>query len=116
MMIGLDGVEITVLAVRKLIASSINLVVQVSRLAGGKRKVVTIAEITGMEGEVFSMQELFEFVQTGIDKDQVVVGHFRATGIRPRCLSILKARGAAVPVELFAERVLRPQKARERVP
>jgi pilus assembly protein CpaF len=114
LLIGLAGVEIPVWAVRKLIASSINLVVQVSRLPGGKRKVVTISEVTGMEGDVFSMQELFEFVQQGVDNDQVVTGFFKATGIRPRCLNKLKIRGANLPVEMFAERQLRPQKARER--
>jgi pilus assembly protein CpaF len=115
LIIGLGGIEIPLLSIRRLIASSINLVVQVSRLAGGRRKVVTVAEITGLEGDVYSMQNLFEFVQTGIENNQVV-GHFHATGIRPRCFNTLKARGAAVPVELFAERILRPQKPRERNP
>jgi pilus assembly protein CpaF len=114
LMIGLAGVDIPVWAVRKLIASSINVIVQVSRLPGGKRKVVTVAEVTGMEGEIYSMQELFEFVQQGVDNDQVVIGHFRATGIRPRCLNKLKTRGVTLSPELFAERILRTQKARER--
>jgi pilus assembly protein CpaF len=113
LMIGLAGVDVPVWAVRKLIASSINVIVQVSRLPGGKRKVVTVAEVTGMEGDVYSMQELFEFVQQGVDNDQVV-GQFRATGIRPRCLNKLKARGVTVSAELFSERILRTQKARER--
>jgi pilus assembly protein CpaF len=114
LMIGLAGVDIPVWAVRKLIASSINVIVQVSRMPGGKRKVVTVAEVTGMEGEIYSMQELFEFVQQGVDNDQVVIGHFRGTGIRPRCLNKLKARGVNVAPELFAERILRTKKARER--
>jgi len=109
-MIGLAGVDIPVWAVRKLIASSINVIVQVSRLPGGKRKVVTVAEVTGMEGETYSMHELFEFVQQGVDNDQVVTGHFRATGIRPRCLNKLKARGINISPELFAERILRTNK------
>lgn len=114
LMIGLAGVDIPVWAVRKLIAASINVIVQVSRVPGGKRKIVTVAEVTGMEGEVFSMQELFEFVQQGVDNDGVVTGQFRATGIRPRCLNKLKARGVVLSPELFAERVLRTKKARER--
>jgi pilus assembly protein CpaF len=114
LMIGLAGVDIPVWAVRRLIASSINIIVQVSRLPGGKRKIVTVTEVTGMEGDVFSMQELFEYVQQGVDQDQVVTGHFRATGIRPRCLSKLKARGVHLSPELFTERILRTKRDRER--
>ena len=66
-----------------------------------------------MEGEVVSMHELFEFVQTGIEHDGVAQGQFRATGIRPRCLPKLNARGAGVPVQLFAERFLQLLKGRE---
>jgi pilus assembly protein CpaF len=105
-MIGLAGVDLPVWAVRRLIASSVNLIVQVARLAGGKRKVVTVSEIVGMEGEVLSMHDLFEFVQTGMDADKTVTGHFRATGIRPRCLNKLQVRGANVTPQLFAERIL----------
>jgi pilus assembly protein CpaF len=110
LMIGLAGVEIPVWAVRRLVASSVNLVVHVARLPGGRRKVVTISEITGMEGDVISMQDLFEFVQTGIAGDQAAVGYFRATGIRPRCLGRLQVRGTDVTPKLFTERVLQTQK------
>jgi pilus assembly protein CpaF len=106
LMIGLAGVEISARAVRKLITSSVNLVVQISRMADGKRKVVSISEITGMEEEVASMHELFEFVQTGIKNNQVVEGYFKATGNRPQCLNRLIARGANLPADLFAERRL----------
>jgi pilus assembly protein CpaF len=112
LMIGLAGVEIPAWAVRKLVASSVNLIVQIARLPGGLRKVVAVAEITGMEGEVVSMHELFQFVQTGVDADQVVVGCFRATGNRPQCLKKLQSRGAKVTAQLFAERILPTQKSR----
>jgi pilus assembly protein CpaF len=111
LMIGLAGVDVSVWAIRKLVVSSINLIVQLARLPGGKRKIVAISEITGMEGEVLSMHELFEFVQTGIDAHGAAQGHFRATGIRPKCLPKLNARGASVPVQLFAERVLQSTQA-----
>jgi pilus assembly protein CpaF len=114
LMIGLAGVDVPPWAVRKLIASSVNLVVQVSRLPGGRRKIVTVAELIGTEGEVFSMQEIFEFVQTGVDQDGAAAGFFRATGVRPRCLNKVKIRGGNLPVEMFAERPLGVQKARER--
>jgi pilus assembly protein CpaF len=110
LMLGLAGVDLPMWAIRKLVASSVNLIVQVCRLAGGKRKVVTISEITGTEGEIVSMHNLFEFVQTGLDKQLAAEGHFRATGIRPNCLNKLRISGANVPVELFTERRLNPRR------
>jgi pilus assembly protein CpaF len=106
LMINLSGVDVTERAVRKLIASSINLVVQVSRLSGGQRKVIAISEITGMEGDTVSMHDVFDFVQTGIDKFSAAEGYFRATGIRPHLLRKLNARGSALPTEMFMERRL----------
>jgi pilus assembly protein CpaF len=113
LLIGLAGIDIPVWAIRKLIASSINLLVQVTRLPGGKRKIMAISECTGMEGEVVSMHHLFEYVQTGIDGEGGVQGYFRATGIRPRCIQKLKVRGANVALDLFAERFLQPSRNRE---
>jgi pilus assembly protein CpaF len=112
LMIGLAGVDTPVWALRKLIASSVNVIVQVARLPGGKRKVVTVSEITGMEGEIVSMHELFEFVHTGMDADQVVTGHFRATGIRPRCLNKLQMRDASMTSQFFIERILQVRRNR----
>jgi pilus assembly protein CpaF len=111
LMIGLAGIDIPVPAVRKLVASSVNLVVQVSRLAGGRRKVVTISEITGMEGEVVSMHDIFEFAQTGVDKGYNAEGYFRATGIRPHCLQKVNLRGGSLAPGLFNERRLPMPKA-----
>lgn len=113
LMVGLAGVDIPIGVVRKLIASSIQLVVQVSRLPGGKRKIVSISEITGLEGDTISMHDLFVFVQTGINEQGVVQGYFKTTGIRPQCLKKLHARGAYLPVELFSERRLQSAPARE---
>jgi pilus assembly protein CpaF len=113
LMIGLAGLDLPIWAIRRLIASSVTLIVQIARLPGGKRKIVTIAEITGMEGETVSMHDLFEYVQTGIDESHVVEGYFRATGIRPQCLHKLTVRGAKLPVEMFADRRLQTQRPRE---
>jgi pilus assembly protein CpaF len=110
LMAALAGIDIPVWSVRKLVASSINIVVQVARLTGGRRKVVAISEITGMEGEVVTMHALFEFVQSGIDAAQATVGHFRATGLRPQCLDRLRVRGANLSPQMFAERILPAQK------
>ena len=106
LIIGLGGIDIPVWAIRELIVSSITLVVQVSRMMDGKRKVVAISEITGMEGSTVSMHDLFEYVQTGIDRNQVVQGYYRATGIRPVLLNKLEVRGAKLSSDLFKERRL----------
>lgn len=101
---GLAGLDIPVWAIRKLIASSISLVVQVSRQPGGKRKITSITEITGMEGDTISMHEIFSFVQTGMQSALGVEGYFSATGIRPHFLNKLKVRGADLPNDMFLER------------
>jgi pilus assembly protein CpaF len=106
LIVGLAGLDIPAMALRKLIASSIRLIVQVSRQTGGKRRVTSITEITGMEGDATSMHPIFSFVQTGTDAVLGAEGYFTATGIRPQLLHTLKARGAELPNELFIERRL----------
>jgi pilus assembly protein CpaF len=113
LMVGLAGVEVPAGAIRKLIASSINLVVQVARLPGGKRRVVAISEVIGLEGDIITMHDLFTFVQTGTDLDHAAEGYFRATGIRPHLLNRLNVRGASVPFEWFMERRLQAPRGRE---
>ena len=107
MMVGMAGFDTPIWVIRRQIASSINLVVQASRLMGGPRKITRITEITGMEGEVISMHDLFEFVQTGLDDKRTAVGNFRATGMRPECLSKLEACGVGLPPEMFERRQLK---------
>lgn len=100
-MVGMAGVSLTPRAIRQQIASAITVILQASRLADGTRKVVSMQEITGMEGEIISMQEIFRFEQTGIDADGKVQGHFCATGVRPRFVDRLRMFGAAVPEDTF---------------
>ena len=88
------------------------MVVQVNRLPGGVRKITRISEITGMEGDVLSMQDIFEFKQMGLNEQKVTKGQFWATGIRPVLLSRLEAYGVDVPVELFERRMLMDCKGR----
>src|SRR5688500_5336603 len=88
-------------AIRHQIASAIQLVVQQTRLSDGSRRVTSISEITGMEGEVITMQEIFTFEKTGITQDGKVIGRFRATGVRPKCAERLKAAGIHLPPTLF---------------
>jgi pilus assembly protein CpaF len=108
MMVGMAGFDLPIWIIRRQIAAAINLVVQVARLPGGLRKVIKISEITGMEGDVISMQDIFGFKQTGVDEDRVTQGYFFSTGIRPRCLERLEVSGAGLPMAMFERRVLNP--------
>jgi pilus assembly protein CpaF len=107
MMIGMAGFDLPIWVIRQQVVSAINLVVQVSRLMGGVRRIVKISEITGMEGNVASMHDLFEFTQTGLNEQRVAEGYFLATGIRPLCLPKLEACGVGLPSDMFERRVLR---------
>jgi pilus assembly protein CpaF len=100
-MIGMAGLPMTIASVRGQIAAAIRLIVQLSRLSDGKRRVMSIAEITGMEGDIIQMQEIYKFVRTGTLEDGSVQGHFTATGIRPRFLTDLAAKGIKIPGSYF---------------
>ncbi len=100
-MIGMSGIDMPARAARAQIASAINVVIQVSRLSDGRRKVTSLSEITGMEGETITMQEIFRFKKLGVDENQQVIGHFEATGIRPKFLQEAEAYGIRLPAELF---------------
>ncbi|QIK95676.1 CpaF family protein [Sphingomonas sp. HDW15A] len=100
-MIGMSGIDIPLRSIRSQIASAIDVVVQVQRLSDGRRKLISLSELSGMEGDVITMQEIFRFRQTGIDPDGQVLGRFEAVGIRPRFAEHLAARGSPIPAELF---------------
>ena len=106
MMVGMAGFDLPMWMIRRQITSAIQLVLQVSRLSGGPRKVVKISEITGMEGDVVSMHDIFEFKQTGLDERRVAKGFFAATGVRPTLLDRLTACGIDLPTQLFERRQL----------
>jgi pilus assembly protein CpaF len=100
-MVSMAGVNLTPRAIRQQICSAVTVVLQVSRLTDGCRKLVSMQEITGMEGEIISMQEIFRFEQTGVDNDGKVQGHFCASGVRPRFTERLKMFGVPVPEDTF---------------
>jgi pilus assembly protein CpaF len=100
-MVGMAGLNLPPKAIRQQISSAITAVVQVSRLPDGKRKILSIQEITGMEGDVITMQEIYTFEQTGVAADGSVQGHFRATGIRPKFAERLRIFGVPVREDLF---------------
>jgi pilus assembly protein CpaF len=100
-MIGMAGLPMTVASIRSQIASAIRIIVQLSRLSDGKRRVMSIAEITGLESDIIQMQEIFKYVRTGTAADGTVQGHFQATGVRPRFLNDLAAMGIKIPGSYF---------------
>jgi pilus assembly protein CpaF len=100
-MVSMAGSSLQTKTMRQQISSAISVVIQIARLADGKRKMVSIQEISGMEGEVITMHEIFTFKQTGIAPDGAVLGHFCATGIRPLFLDRLHMFGINVSEKLF---------------
>ena len=102
-MIQMTGMRLSDRAMRQQVASAINLVVQAARLSDGSRRVTSISEITGMEGETITMQEVFIFDRKGVDKDGRVLGKFRPTGVRPRFAERLKLYGFQLPRSFFEE-------------
>ena len=102
-MIQMTGMRLSERAMRQQIASAIDLVLQVARLSDGSRRVTSISELTGMEGETITMQEIFQFERTGVGPNGQVVGRFRPTGIRPRFAERLKASGLQLPRVFFEE-------------
>jgi pilus assembly protein CpaF len=100
-MIAMGATNLPERAMRQQIASAIQIVVQQTRLSDGSRKVTSISEITGMEGEVITMQEIFTFEKAGVTQDGKVIGRFRATGVRPKVCERLKASGIHLPADMF---------------
>jgi pilus assembly protein CpaF len=100
-MVAMANLRISDKAMRQQISSAIHLIVQVSRLGDGSRKVMSVSEIIGMEGEVITMQEIYRFVRTGVGPKGEVLGQFRPTGIRPRFSERLEQYGFKLPASLF---------------
>jgi pilus assembly protein CpaF len=100
-MVAMTGMNLPERTVRQQIASAINIVVQCARLSDGTRKVVSISEITGMDENIISMQEIFSFVRKGIGPNGRVIGAFRPSGIRPKFLERLRVAGVLLPASLF---------------
>jgi pilus assembly protein CpaF len=100
-MVSMASLDLPERAVRQQISSAIQVVIQVSRLSDGSRKMIQIAEISGMEGEVITMQDIFVFERLGIGEDEKVLGRFKASGIRPKFTERLKAYGIDLSSLLF---------------
>jgi pilus assembly protein CpaF len=100
-MVAMASLNIPESAIRRQISSAIDVVVQVSRLSDGTRKVVSLAEITGMEGEIVTMQDIFVFRKRGIRENGEVIGEFAATGVRPKFAEKLLVTGIQLPASMF---------------
>jgi pilus assembly protein CpaF len=100
-MIGMANLNLPHKASRQQIASAITVVVQALRLTDGKRKITSIQEVTGMEGDVITMQEIFGYHQTGVDADGKIIGHFQASGVRPKFAERLRSFGIELPDKMF---------------
>jgi pilus assembly protein CpaF len=101
-MIAMANLNIPDRAVRQQVASAVNIVIQVTRLTDGSRRVTSVSEITGMEQDVIAMQEIFQFHQSGINEAGKVVGAFKATGVRPKCADRIAAAGRQLPMDMFS--------------
>src|SRR5687767_2672189 len=104
--VSMAGFDIPIRAMPQQISSALHLVIQVQRLMGGRRKITSVSEITGMEGEQIQMHDLFAFEQTGVDEAGHATGRFVATGIRPRLIQRIEHAGMRLPAEWFARRVI----------
>jgi pilus assembly protein CpaF len=100
-MIAMGATNLPERAMRHQIASAIQIVVQQSRLSDGTRKVTSVSEITGMEGDIITMQEIFVFEKRGVSQEGKVIGRFRATGVRPKVAERLKTAGIFLPTDMF---------------
>ncbi len=112
-MVMMAGFDLPVRAIRQQFASAVNVIISAQRLTGGPRKIVSITEVTGMEGEIVTMQDIFQFEQVGIDEKGRAMGQFVATGIRPSFLERIKACGANIDPALFNRQVLMKDDALE---
>jgi pilus assembly protein CpaF len=101
-MILMAGLELPVRAIREQMVSAVHMVVQIARLSDGTRRITHVSEISGLEGQVVSMQDLFRFEQEGIDAEGRVVGHFRSTGIRPQFAERFEVAGISLPSDMYS--------------
>lgn len=100
-MVLMSGMELPLRAIRSQIASAVDIIVQIARLRDGSRKIINIAEVTGMEGDIITLQDLFRFENHGLDSDGRITGEFLTSGLRPMCTEKLAMNGVVLPPDLF---------------
>lgn len=97
------GLEIPDKAIRQQVASAVDIVIQLARLSDGSRRLISLSELTGIEGDTVSMQEIFRYTQQGVDDRGRVIGRFGPTGIRPRCTERIRAHGIELDADMFSD-------------
>ena len=105
-MVSMAGLDLPIKALRQQFASAIDMIVQVSRLTGGPRRVLAVSEVLNMEQDTIVMQDVFTFQQMGVSEDGIAHGQFMATGVRPQFMDRLASAGQSLPGTLFHPRVL----------
>ncbi len=111
-MVSMAGLNYPVHVIREQMSSALHLVIHLARMTGGRRKIVSIAELTGMEGETVCLQDIFRFKQVGLDEEGHAKGQFEACGVRPHLAARLAEEGVALPEDLFRARALKPSPSR----
>ncbi|MES3037561.1 MAG: CpaF family protein, partial [Bdellovibrionota bacterium] len=102
------GMDLPIRAIREQVSSAVNLIVQVSRLSDGSRRVLSITEVAGIQGEVITLAEIFRFKETGSDKNRRIIGVFQATGTVPSFIQKLSDKGVVIPREIFSAEAAKP--------
>ncbi|AMV29530.1 Putative conjugal transfer protein [Gemmata sp. SH-PL17] len=110
-MVMMAGFDLPVKAIRQQVASAVNIIVQTARLQGGARRVTSITELTGMEGETITLQDVFRYHQSGVNGAGKAFGTFEATGIRPHATERIQTAGVVLPPDVFQQRTLAPDEA-----
>ena len=100
-LVSMAGLNLATKAMRHYVSSALDVIIQIARLSDGSRKLISLQEIVGMEGDLITLQELFVFQQTGLDENRKVKGRFKATGVRPKFAERMAAKGVPLPVDLF---------------
>jgi len=100
-LVSMAGLNLATKAMRHYVSSALDVIIQIARMSDGSRKLISLQEVVGMEGDLITLQELFVFQQTGVDQNHKVKGRFKATGVRPKFAERLAAKGVALPSELF---------------
>jgi pilus assembly protein CpaF len=112
-MVSMAGMSIPVKAIREQISSALDVLVQIGRLVGGRRKIINIAEITGMEGDTVCLNDIFRFQQKGVEQNGNAYGQFECCGVRPQLVEKLLASGVEVPVTMFQRRIMETAAAKK---
>lgn len=100
-LVSMAGLNLATKAMRHYVSSALDVIIQIARLSDGTRKLISLQEVVGMEGDLITLQELFTYQQTGLDENRNVKGRFKATGVRPKFAERLAAKGVALPLDLF---------------